>query len=383
MKRLILQGCLLFAPALWPSPALPGVEVEDDSADLATDPQNCGRAGHDCGGGACVKGACQKAVVQDGIVGLGGFAVDASGVYYTSNPGDFDARLLRCPVSGCTLQPDQLASGLQEGAAVQLGLDDVFFGAAPIQATTRNSVYTCPKTGCTAPPIPLFNSGLMGGAGNEIVAVGNRWFTSFGGGILSCLFVRGLPCERRAIPAAESPHRSHGTFPLAADAGYVYFGYVPPVTGAAPRRQHLMACPHESDCSAPTLLAEDLTPDALAAFDGTVYILRKGGKGGAPSGSVLSCAASGCGPAGPAVLIRKLAYPTALAADASGVYWYTADAEEIAMCPLAGCGGGARTVVSHEKGVTRLVLSGAFVYWSASGPESGRVTRSTIYRIAK
>lgn len=381
MKRLIFSSGLVAALALWPVIALPS--PPEDGVNLATDPGNCGRIGHDCGGGACEKGACQRVVVQDGIVGLGGFAVDASGVYYTSNPGDFDARLLRCPVSGCTLQPDQLASGLQEGAAVQLGPDDVFFGAAPIQSTARNNVYTCPKTGCTAPPLSLFNSGLMGGAGDDIVASGNRWFASFGSGIVSCLFVRGQPCERRAIPAAEVPYRSHGTFPLAADARYVYFGYVPRTGGDAPRRHQLMACPHESDCSAPTLLAEDLTPDALAAHDGTVYILRKGGSGGAPNGSVLSCAASGCGPAGPAVLIRKLAYPTALAVDESGVYWYAADAGTIAMCPLAGCGGGARTVVSNLRGVTRLVLSGAFVYWSAPEAESDGVTRSTIYRVAK
>jgi len=39
-----------------------------------------------------------------------------------------------------------------------------------------------------------------------------------------------------------------------------------------------MACPLESDCSAPTLLAANLTPDALAAFEGIVYILQKGGE---------------------------------------------------------------------------------------------------------
>jgi hypothetical protein len=376
MKRLILQSGLIAALAL-PCAA-------EDAVDLATDPGNCGRIGHDCGGAACERGACQKTVVQDGIVGLGGFAVDASGVYYTSNPADFDARLLHCPTSGCRLQPDQLARGLQEGAAVQLGPDDVFFGAAPIQSTTRNSVYTCPKSGCTTPPISLFNSGLMGGAGDDIVAHGNRWFASFGNGIVSCLFVRGQACtERHAIPAAEAPYRSHGTFPLAADARYVYFGYAPPVTGDAPRKHNLMACPHQSDCSAPTLLAEDLTPAALAAYDGKVYILRKGGSGGPPNGSVLSCAASGCGPEGPAVVVRKLAYPAALAVDPSGIYWYAADAEEIATCPLTGCGGGPRTVVSREKGVTRLVPSGDFVYWSALDSESARVTRSTIYRIAK
>jgi hypothetical protein len=382
MKRAILQGCLLFVSALSATLA-PAAAAEDESVDLATDPGNCGRIDHDCGGGACVKGACQKAVVQDGIVGLGGFAVDSSGVYYTSNPGDFDARLLRCPVSGCRLQPEQLASGLQGGQAVQLGPDDVFFGAEPVQSTSRPGVYTCPKTGCTQRPVSLFNSGLMGGAGDEIVAVGNRWFSSFGDGIISCLFVRGQPCERRAIPAAEVPYRSHGAFPLAADATHVYFGYRAPAEGASPARQDLMSCALDSDCSTPTLLARDLTPDALAARDGTVYILRKAGQGGVPRGAVLTCAASGCGPNGPVALVDHLAYPTALAVDASGVYWYAADAGSIATCPLAGCDGGPQDVVTGLKGVTRLALSGDFVYWSALDAESGGATRSTIYRVAK
>lgn len=350
---------------------------------LATDPRNCGRLGHDCGGGACDKGACQPAVVQSGIVELGGFAVDPSGVYYTSNPRDFDARLLRCPSGGCTLQPDLLASGLQEGKSVQLGPDDVFFGAAPIQSTIRNSVYTCPKTGCITRPTSLFNSGLQGGAGDDIVASGNRWFASYGGGVVSCLFVRGQPCDLRPIPAAESPHRSHGAFPLAADATHVYFGYQPPSSGDAPRRHHLMSCPLASDCSAPALLAEDLTPDALRALDGTVYILKKGMPDSLPGGAVLTCLATGCGPAGPAVFISRLAYPTALAVDASGVYWYSADDETIATCPLSGCVGGARAVATGLKGVKNLALSGAFVYWSVPEPAGDERTRSAIYRVAK
>jgi len=351
---------------------------------LATDPRNCGRLGHDCGGGACDKGACQPAVVQSGIVDLGGFAVDPSGVYYTSNPGDFDARLMRCPTSGCTLRPEQLASGVKEGEAVQLGPDDVFFGAAPIQSTTRNSVYTCPKTGCTAKPSSLFNSGLMGGAGDEIVASGNRWFSSFGSGIISCQFVRGQPCAFSAIPAAERTYRSHGTFPLAADAMYVYFGFHPPSSDGTPQRQRLMSCPLASDCSAPTLLAEDLTPDALRALDGTVYILRSGLSGGVPHGAVLTFLASGCGPDGrPAVFADHIAHPTALAVDANGVYWYSTDDETIYTCPLSGCGGNAREMANGQKGVENLEVSGAFVYWSVREPTSPGHTRSTIYRVAK
>ena len=349
---------------------------------LATDPRNCGRLGHDCGGGACDQGACQPAVVQSGIVNLGGFAVDPSGVFYTANPGDFDARLMRCPESGCSLRPELLASGVKEGQAVQLGPDDVFFGAAPIQSTTRNSVYTCPKTGCTARPTSLFNSGLMGGAGNEIVAGGNRWFSSFGNGIVSCAFVRGQPCAFSAIPAAERAYRSHGTFPLAIDATYVYFGYNP-LSSDAFKRQ-LLSCSLASDCSAPTLLAEDLTPDALRALDGTVYILRSGLSGGVPSGAVLTCLASGCGSAGrPTVFADHLAHPTALAVDASGVYWYSADDETIYSCPLSGCGGGARELAHGQKNVENLALSGAFVYWSVREATTPGNTRSTIYRVAK
>lgn len=393
MKERITLRCLLGAAALpavlSASPPLEdgqnitlSVMIAPDGESLATDPRNCGRLGHDCGGGACDKGACQPAVVQSGIPDLGGFAVDASGVYYTSNPGDFDARLLRCPPGGCTLQPEQLASGVKDGQAVQLGPDDVFFGAAPIQSTTRNGVYTCPKIGCTAKPTSLFNSGLMGGAGREIVAGGNRWFASFGNGVVSCLFTRGRPCELRPIPAAASAYRSHGAFPLAVDASYVYFAYNPPGAGGDPRRQQILSCPLASDCSAPTLLAENLSPDALSALDGTVYILLKGTSGGEPNGAVLTCPASGCGPSGPARLIPRLAYPTALAVDASGVYWYSADKGTIATCPLAGCGGGERALVNGLKGVEDLSLSGGFVYWSVSEPAGDDHKRSAIYRVA-
>jgi hypothetical protein len=123
-------------------------------------------------------------------------------------------------------------------------------------------------------------------------------------------------------------------------------------------------------------------PDALAAFQGTVYILQKGGQGGVPNGVLRTCAATGCGPDGPVVFAHKLAYPTALAVDASGVYWFASDAKEIETCPLSGCGGGQRTVVGDVKGARNLVVSGGFVYWAAPDREEAGVTWSSIHRIA-
>jgi sugar lactone lactonase YvrE len=53
------------------------------SANLGSDPNNCGACGHGCLGGNCVAGACQPILLAAGPPGAEGIAVDAVNVYWT------------------------------------------------------------------------------------------------------------------------------------------------------------------------------------------------------------------------------------------------------------------------------------------------------------
>jgi hypothetical protein len=57
----------------------------DCSADLNTDPDNCGVCGHSCLLGACDDGNCQPFEVATGQVGAVGVAIAPDGVYWTRN----------------------------------------------------------------------------------------------------------------------------------------------------------------------------------------------------------------------------------------------------------------------------------------------------------
>lgn len=50
--------------------------------DVASDPQNCGGCGRDCGGGACSNGTCSAVMLATGQP-LSNFAIDAEHVYWT------------------------------------------------------------------------------------------------------------------------------------------------------------------------------------------------------------------------------------------------------------------------------------------------------------
>ncbi len=54
------------------------------TADPGGDPENCGRCGHSCQGGACSRGVCQPVLLTTGPAPTRGLAVDAVNVYWAT-----------------------------------------------------------------------------------------------------------------------------------------------------------------------------------------------------------------------------------------------------------------------------------------------------------
>ncbi len=68
-----------------------------------------------------------------------------------------------------------------------------------------------------------------------------------------------------------------------------------------------------------------------------------------------------------------------LVVDASGIFWLTPTALD--YCPLSGCAGGAKSLVTGLSGASTLRSHGNFVYWLVSSAASS--STGAIYRVAK
>lgn len=131
------------------------VEAGTCAADLATDPKNCGRCGHDCREGACQSGLC--AGVQ--LAATGGplrhiLLADSSIFVSTITLSAVDVSgLFRVPKAGGT--PERYAPNLHAEAMATLG-DTLYFlvnEPAPNPTGETGGLYSCPLAG-PAPCVP-------------------------------------------------------------------------------------------------------------------------------------------------------------------------------------------------------------------------------------
>jgi hypothetical protein len=145
----------------------PKIACGSGCSDLASDPKNCGKCGHDCAGGACNTGVCQPSTVSSGQSNVNRIIATSTHVYWSrfgsyvppkqsgavmsadldgKNPVVlFDAGqgtscyslvtsttdayfqcgnwIYRCALSGCGQSPQQLLSLSGIGSVVDMALD--------------------------------------------------------------------------------------------------------------------------------------------------------------------------------------------------------------------------------------------------------------------
>ena len=153
------------------------------------------------------------------------------------------------------------------------------------------------------------------------------------------------------------------------DMKNIYDGTV--VTDANGEAPAIVRCDRLSSCSAPLALL-GAVPKAIAAYAGKFYWTPH------TPDYVRRCDVNNC-----ASTTEALQYVASevdeIVVDASGIFWLTPTT--IAYCPLAGCAGGAKTLVSGLSGASSLRAQGDFVYWlvasTVDAPNGG------IYRVAK
>jgi hypothetical protein len=319
--------------------------------DTQHDGRNCGACGHDCQGGACQSGACQPVRLASGPTGTTdagntilaeAIAVDSGTIYWIA----LNVGVMSCAVTGCS-RPALLAPGTPNGQRVAVDSTNVYW-------IDMGVLETCPKTGCTGPPMPLLTGtnavAFDIAAGAAYIATVN---TPCDGG--TCVFV-----GRCATTGCSSPPSA--VFSLAPAAGSI--------GSLAHDRANLYATPGVSgsvlECAlggcngSPTVLASaaTTTPADIVA-DGTNTYWIDGA-----NGDVRECAVTGCNDQPTTLFASGGQGLSGIAVDAMNVYWGNATTGAIERCAIGGCKNQPTDLVIGQNGPRHLTLDTTSVYWT-------------------
>jgi hypothetical protein len=256
-------------------------------ADLQTDPMNCGACGHDCLGGACIAGVCQPVVLTTGQPDLLFLAVNATNLYWTTDPGG----VVTMPIAGGV--PETLASwpGPLEGIAIDA--TTIYFSTY-----VNDTIMTLPIGGGTP---STFATGLSHPLGVAVDAT-DLFAVDYDGIILQIPLAGG--------PWTMIPEPVGGATGVAVSSTTLYWG-----SGTALNEMPLGG--------GMTIVVGDgqVYPFGIAVDDTTAYWTNLYG------GNVMKMALGG---GAVTTLVSGLsAYSSGIAVDATSIYWCATSAMEV------------------------------------------------------
>lgn len=244
--------------------------------------------------------------------------------------------------------------------------DEVEF--APESTAHTGHVMSCAVTGCGAGPT------LVASAQSHVDAIAidgaDVYWTRRGfHGVQSAIH----KCSRTncVAPATVYSYASGGgPTALAVDPSGVYW------TDSDDRS--VKTCPREGCSGAPNVLAKGTArPQDVTAADGSVYWSND-------DGTVVRCAARGCD-GKPSIIGAAHGEPDFvpghLRVDEGNVYWVNhrggddgganGHATEVLTCPISGCAGPPRVVLTVDGSIAALVARGGSIYWAQRGGQTG------------
>jgi len=331
------------------------------NANLASDPEHCGRCNRRCGGGACENGQCQPVTLADGIDFPQQLAVDATHLYWAS----FNDQVIRRVKLDGTGTPETLASAVVDAIGVARDGDDLFWSG-------REGVFRCRLSGgdggpCTAQRV-------------SNVRYSRNLFVSNG-----ALFFANESDVRRAAPTPAGPETVYGEpvaqpWSVAANAQFVY------LTSSS---RGLQRAPiggldgGDSDEVGP--LDSKIVASYVAVEGDSVFWSYR--DDATDTGAVYSQKHDN--PAARVTYTAATTWPLGVAADARYVYWTdrgTLTAEpsgasngdgRLLACPRAGCGPEPIVVARGLRGGGHITLDDGFIYFAENNnfAAGGRVRK--------
>lgn len=327
------------------------------SANVATDPKNCGVCGHDCLGGACVSGACQPFRIGELDASAASIAVNANGIYWVVQGGK---EVLDCAPSGCTTKPAVLAGALNNTVA----LVDVNGMLAVLDDQDLQAVTT--PAGASVAIYPPLGTNIYNSAAVCTDGTGNAYFLTSNGGTFA----------DRVMMDGGGPLRvatANNITTLGCGAGHVLYE-------ANNGIDEIYSCDEPADCGVPAIISPTMNGGEthIVATTDQAYFTRR------QTGTLNRCAIAGC--FAPTVLYTGNDL-NGVAVDAKYVYFTTGKNGVVARCDQDGCGGASlHELAQNQANPHALVVDDKAIYWAtdalpAGGGDAG--APPAIYRLAK
>jgi hypothetical protein len=321
---------------------------------VAVDPKQCGRCGHDCLGGGCADSACEPFELhQEALGNTLGLAIDGANVYWTDG---IIGNLWRCPLGGCPaatalLRTPQktLSDVVADPAANAVFVMETTVGKLTKISASGGTIFSLPTT-AQGDGIALDSQYVYWGAQSTI----KRAARSNGAG------AKDVATGFSFVVALTRDERRNLLF----------------ISDLAGADGHILSCPLP-DCTSPHVLASgQLDPRHLAVsgdrlFWGTLGTRAKNFE----DGGVWTCPTTGaCTPAKVAVG-PDFGFAEGVTADDAFVYFASGNSGNVYRCPVAGCGG-APTPIARMQDVARVLANdGAAVYWGRDDAVIAKVAK--------
>ena len=346
------------------------------TADLGSDPRNCGACGHDCLGGACSAGRCEAVELasQPGPI-VGGPIVDSTNVYWVT-ASDADAgptttfalmrHSLASPGAGAELV-GALTGGYTDSEGLAATSDSILwmrsatYGSGGTVVTSPGSVFAMPKAGGAARKL----------VGGDIYALTPQVHGGHVYWVNNGLTYGPMRCALGGCTTPEilAPNRTAGANGLAVDATGFYW-----TESSNAGDGELLSCPLGGDCSFPTRLAGSSSyPAHVSESGGFVYLTSYGSAvPDSPSANGLVQRVSKDGATTTTISSTPKSLPQSPKVDGDFVYWRDSDLGTVLRAPVTG---GVTTVLaSNQSKAGGLAVDAQAVYW---------LTSTSVMRLAK
>jgi len=229
--------------------------------------------------------------------------------------------------------------------------------ATSVYWTDTSSILQCPLSGCGGVHTILASNQVA--PGGIAIDATNVYWANGDGDVLACAKAG---CGGSPTTLATGQAFGVENDCIAADGINVYWATPNLVTDAGPPNGTIVKCAASGCGGAPTVLASGQTPSAVAlgclgVDANTVYWVSWGDAAG--TDSVRSCAIDGCGDA-PSTLVSGLGGANSLAVDGTNVY--VEDVAGVYQCSVTGCGNTPTYLGANA--ALQLTYDGSNVYWS-------------------